>query len=135
MIPVVRFKDSVQLKGSPGGVRILAAFDHAAKVIGHDMTITSGCDGEHSGPLDPHHRGDAYDGRTHDLPDKQAALKELQDFLGPDFYVFIEDPDEVTHADPDRSNEHFHAQVRKGTVYPPVSQDTHDAVADAAVGQ
>lgn len=131
MIPVVRFKEGVELKGSPGGVRILAAFDHTAKVIGHDMTITSGADGEHSGPNDPHHRGDAYDGRTHDLPDKQAALKELQDFLGPAFYVFIEDPDEVTHADPDKSNEHLHAQVKKGTVYPPVVPDSAIDEADA----
>jgi len=123
MIPVVRFKEGVQLRGSPGGARILAAFDHTAKAIGHDMTITSGTDGLHSGPNDPHKRGDAYDGRTHDLPDKQAALKELQDFLGPAFYVFIEDPDDVTHADPDKSNEHFHCQVKKGTVYPPVEAE------------
>jgi hypothetical protein len=56
----------------------------------------------------------------------------LQDFLGNDFYVFIEDPDDVTHADPDKSNEHFHAQVRRGTSYPPVLQDLYDAASDAA---
>src|SRR6267142_117064 len=82
-------------------------------------------------PNDPHHRGDAYDGRTHDLPDKEAALKELQNFLGPAFYVFIEDPDDVTHADPDKSNEHFHCQVRRGTVYPPLSPDSAIDEADA----
>jgi len=131
VVACVRFKEGVQLKGSPGGVRILAAFDHTAKAIGRDMTITSVSDGVHSGPNDPHKRGDAYDGRTHDLPDKEAALKELQDFLGDAFYVFIEDPDDVTHADPDKSNEHFHAQVKKGTVYPPTPPDSAIDEADA----
>ena len=111
MIPCVRIKDGVQFKISPGGIRILAAFDHAAGIIVHDITITSGCDGEHSGPEDPHHRGDAYDARTHDLPDKQLALKAVQDFLGDRFYAFLEDPE--------TDNEHIHCQVRKGTVYPP----------------
>lgn len=106
----VRFKDGVQLKGSPGGARILAALDWAANRIGHDITVTSGADGEHSGPEDPHHHGDAYDSRTHDLLDKQACLTAIQDFLGPRFYAFIEDEG--------AENEHIHTQVAKGTVYP-----------------
>lgn len=112
MIPCVRFKDGVQFKISPGGIRILAALDHAAQVIAHDITITSGADGTHSGPEDPHFRGDAYDNRTHDLPDPQLALKAIQDFLGDRFFSWIE----AAGTD----NEHIHTQVRKGTVYPPV---------------
>lgn len=136
MIPVVRIKDGVQIKLSPGGVRMLAAFDHAANEITHDLTITSGTDGAHSGPDDPHHRGDAYDVRIHDLPDPQLALKVIQDFLGDvHFFAWIEDAGQ--------DNEHIHAQVRKGTVYPPAISSApssaplsnHDDVADAAAGQ
>jgi hypothetical protein len=109
--PVVRVKDGVQFTTiAPGGFRILAALDRACLQISHDLTITSACDGEHSGPDDPHHRGEAYDVRTHDLPDKETALRSIQFFLGPRFYAFLEDPG--------TENEHIHAQVAKGTVYP-----------------
>lgn len=125
MIPCVRIKDGVQFKISPGGIRILAAFDHAANVIAHDITITSGADGTHSGPDDPHHRGDAYDGRTHDLPDPQLALKAIQDFLGDvHFFVWIEDAG--------LDNAHIHAQVKKGTVYPPVPSPPSPPPTEAA---
>ena len=111
MIPCVRFKDTVKLVGSPGGVCILAAFDHAAKMIYHNITVTSGADGTHSGPDDPHFKGNALDGRTHDLPDPDLALKAIQDYLGVLFFAWIE-----SRGLP---NEHIHAQVSKGTVYPP----------------
>lgn len=121
MIPCVRVKPGVTFPATtgpytgtiaPGGFVLLAALQHCAQVIAHDITITSGSDGEHSGPDDPHHRAEAYDARTHDLPDKLLALKTIQDFLGDDrFYAFLEDPD--------TDNEHIHMQVRKGTVYPP----------------
>jgi hypothetical protein len=112
MGPCVRIKDGVQFTIiAPGGFRILAAIDAAVEKIAHDLTITSACDGEHSGPEDPHHLGLAYDVRTHDLPDKQLALDSLIAFLGEDrFYCFLEDPN--------TENEHIHCQVKKGTVYP-----------------
>ena len=80
-----------------------------------DLTITSGTDAalEHSGPNDPHHRGEAYDIRTHDLTEQQKAsvLSALMAVLGWDrFYAFIEAPD--------TENEHIHLQVKKGTTYP-----------------
>lgn len=109
----VRFKDGVRLKPSPGGVRILAALDHTANVIEHDITVTSGDDGVHSGPNDPHFRGDALDSRTHDLPDPQFALKVMQEFLGDAFFAWIEDEG--------LPNEHMHSQVRKNTTWPPLS--------------
>src|SRR5260221_2650893 len=114
MIPCVRCKDGVQFTViAPGGFQMLAAFVNAANTISHDLTITSACDGAHSGPEDPHKKGCAYDVRTHDLPDKQLALAAIQHFLGERFYAFIEDPDS--------ENEHIHCQVKKGTVYPPAS--------------
>lgn len=102
---------------------MLSAIFAVAQLISHDITITSACDGEHSGPDDPHHRGEAYDIRTHDLPDKQAALAKLRDYLGARFYAFIEDETE--------DNEHIHMQVAKGTVYPPEVVTNHDNVQQA----
>lgn len=82
-----------------------------ARQSGHDLTITSACDGEHSGENDPHHRGEAYDVRTHDLTDKDFVLSRIKQVLGEDrFFAFLEDPDS--------DNEHIHCQIKKGTTYP-----------------
>lgn len=114
MMPCVRVKEGVQFAViAPGGFMILAAIQAAAISISHDLTITSGTDGEHSGPDDPHLRGEAYDVRTNDLSDKNAALAAIEKNLPPaNFFIFIED--EGT------TNEHIHGQVRKNTAYPPV---------------
>lgn len=98
---------------APGGFRILSAIDQAATTLGRDLTITSGTDGTHSGPDDPHHRGEAYDVRSHDLASnvKYEVLATINGFLNQDqFYGFLEAPD--------TDNEHYHFQVKKGTVYP-----------------
>ena len=98
---------------APGGFRILSAIDQVAAALQIDLTITSGSDGMHSGMTDPHHRGEAYDVRSHDLnPDlKQMILDQVMRKLGFErFYGFIE----AAGTD----NEHFHFQVKKGTVYP-----------------
>ncbi len=110
---LVRTKEGVQFTViAPGGFRILAAIDKVAKTSAFDLTITSACDGEHSGLEDPHHRGEAYDIRTHDLDSdiKQGVLAGIKNILGGAFYAFLEDPG--------TDNEHIHAQVRKGTVFP-----------------
>lgn len=108
---VVRVKAGVAFTTiAPGGFRMLSALDEAAAAQTVDVTITSACDGEHSGPNDPHHRGEAYDVRTHDQPDKQGLLAAIQKKLGDRFYAFLEDPG--------TDNEHIHMQVKKGTVYP-----------------
>jgi hypothetical protein len=129
MIPVVRVKDGVQFTViAPAGFRILAAIDAACKKIGHDVTITSACDGTHSGVDDPHHKGRAYDIRTHDVPDKQALLDAIVAELGTEhFFAFIEDPN--------TDNEHIHAQQRKNTVYPPLMVTNYEEVQQATAGE
>jgi len=108
---VVRCKDGVKfLEIAPGGFRILSAIDQIAASMSCDVTITSACDGVHSGTGDPHYSGNAYDIRTRDLPDAQVFLKKLQELLGSAFFAFIEDPG--------TDNEHIHVQVRRGTVFP-----------------
>lgn len=111
---VVRFKDGVTLVPSSGGVRILAALWQIAQKLQRDVTVTSGSDGLHSGVDDPHHKGLAFDIRTHGDPDKQQLLVTLINILAETdpnrFYAFIEDEG--------GDNEHIHAQVRRGTTYP-----------------
>jgi hypothetical protein len=133
MIPCIRVKEGVSFATiAPGGFRILAALESAADHIAHDITITSGCDGAHSGESDPHHRGEAYDVRTKDLPDKQLALNAIKDFLaipegqqeGSRFFAWIENEGQ--------DNEHIHVQVRKGTVYPPAPLNNAEDVQTAS---
>lgn len=111
---VIRVKDGVQFTViAPGGFRILEALSGVARHMGLDLTITSACDGEHSGPDDPHHRGEAYDIRTHDMTvdQKPLVLNAIQVYLPTaSFFAFIESPG--------TDNEHIHVQVRKGTTYP-----------------
>ena len=110
---VVRVKDGVEFAViAPGGFRILSAIEQVASVI-CDLTITSGCDGERSGPSDPHHSGNAYDVRSHDLDaeTKPKVLDAVMRVLGWDrFWGEVEFPG--------TDNEHFHFQVKKGTQYP-----------------
>lgn len=95
---------------APAGFRILSAIEAVARAHALTVTITSACDGLHSGPSDPHHLGNAYDIRTHDLPDPVIFLQELQGELGTEeFYSFIE-----AEGTP---NEHIHCQLAKGHTY------------------
>jgi hypothetical protein len=114
MIGVVTTKEGVLFqKIAPAGFRILSAIDQVAETLSTDLVITSGTDGTHSGPDDPHHRGEAYDVRSRGFsPDlKQQILDGIMRRLGFDrFYGFLE----AEGTD----NEHFHFQVRKGTAYP-----------------
>lgn len=111
---VLRVKDGAQFtRIAPGGFRILGALDRACQQLGLDLTVSSACDGAHSGPDDPHHSGNAYDVRSHDFdaPTKAKVLAEVMGLLGWErFYGFLEAPG--------TDNEHFHFQVKKGTVYP-----------------
>ena len=109
---VLLVKPGVEFKViAPAGFRILWALTEVASGDGPDLTITSACDGAHSGPDDPHHRGEAYDVRCHDLPDPALVLQDLQHILGTgQFFSFIEDPG--------TANEHIHVQLRKGMTYP-----------------
>jgi hypothetical protein len=111
---VVRTKAGVLFfQIAPAGFRILSAIDQTAAALSTDLVITSGTDGEHSGPADPHHTGEAYDVRSQGFsPElKQAILNGVMVKLGFDrFYGFIEDPG--------TDNEHFHFQRKKDTTYP-----------------
>ena len=106
---MINIKDGVTFVYSPGGLVILQAIKENSKMLNRDLTITSGSDGIHSGPEDPHHFGNAYDVRSHGLDDltKRQFLANLNNLLPTrQFYYFLED--EMT------DNEHFHIQVRKG---------------------
>ncbi len=112
---VVRVKPGVEFAViAPGGFAILSAFQQTAVRCALDLEITSGTDGEHSGPADPHKRGEAYDLRSHDLTPQQktSVLNSVMTDLGWEcFYGFLEDAG--------TADEHFHFQVKKGTTYPP----------------
>ena len=83
MIPVLRDKEGVQYtRIAPAGHRLLAALDNACVQLGFDLTITSACDGAHSGPNDPHHTGEAYDVRSHGIEDKDAVLLAVLNQFG-----------------------------------------------------
>jgi hypothetical protein len=97
---------------APAGFLILQALKTTSKTLNLDLTITSGTDGAHSGPTDPHHSGEAFDVRCNDLSSslKTMVLNAVMYDLGFDrFYGFIEAPD--------TGNEHLHFQRRKGTTF------------------
>lgn len=116
---VVRVKPGVEFGIiAPGGSRILSAIDQVAAPLPVDLTITSGSDGAHSGWEDPHHSGNAYDVRSHDLGElKEKVIASIMAVLGYEhFWGFIE----AEGSD----KEHFHFQVKRGTTYPPIQGDT-----------
>lgn len=109
---MVNIKPGVEFtKVAVGGFLILQAIRQVAKDLKIPLTITSACDGVHSGPNDPHYSGEAYDVRTHDLGNddqKKKVLLAIMDKLGWDrFYGFLEAPGE--------DREHFHIQVKRNT--------------------
>lgn len=108
----VRLKPGVEFKViAPAGMRILEVLKSIVRSYPFDVTITSGTDGVHSGPTDPHYLGMAYDIRTQDLntAQKHLLLTDLLKTLGPHFSAFIESPG--------TPNEHIHCQRLHGTVF------------------
>lgn len=106
---------------APAGFEILRALSEVSKRLVLDLTITSGTDGGHSGPSDPHHTGNAYDVRSHDLINKQDVLTAIMTELGEPspssggyitakFFGWIEQANSP--------NEHMHFQLRHGQTYP-----------------
>jgi len=109
---------------APSGFALLAALWETGQEMGRDLVITSGTDGMHSGNLDPHHAGCAYDVRSHDMDEVTKSVfvdKVLAHFGTPIvnsggyvtdyFFGWLE------NAGTD--NEHFHFQLRHGKTYPP----------------
>jgi hypothetical protein len=128
----VRVKPGVQFTViAPAGFAVLGAIAAAARLCRMDIVITSACDGAHSGDDDPHHRGEAYDVRTHDYTEtvKDALLFHLLELLRlpgepiaapvagvprslatSQFFGFIEGAG--------TPGEHLHVQLRRGRSYP-----------------
>lgn len=128
----VRVKPGVQFTAiGAAGFRILAAIERAARVLRLTVVITSACDGVHSGPDDPHHRGDAFDVRTHEWSDAltdgvvRFVINELSDagaagilpvpgiarsLATARFFAFVEKAG--------TPSEHIHVQLRHGCIYP-----------------
>lgn len=118
----IKVADGVQFSTiAPAGFEILRALATVSNSSGVDLTITSGTDGVHSGPSDPHHSGCAYDVRSHDLTNKQDVLTAVMQELGqpsassggyvtPLFFGWIENLN--------APNEHIHIQLRHGKTYP-----------------
>lgn len=113
---------------APAGVRILEAIKQAAKTVGVQIVITSGRDGVHSGPSDPHKLGEAFDLRTHGYTDEEkrdlltqimlslqtedpqdAPIETAGGLATKRFFGFLEDAG--------GPNEHLHIQRRNNTVY------------------
>ena len=105
--PGVEFGESL----APAGARILETLKELARGYSFNITITSARDGQHSGPADPHHSGEAFDLRVKGLNSAQIALllNDLRAGLGPAFYSF--------HEAPGTANAHIHVQRAKGTTY------------------
>lgn len=120
---------SVPLK--PAGLRIICEACNIVKDLPWDVGITSGTEGQHSGPTDPHPRGEAIDFMTHNfrtmeekysfasslairlndgLATRVNGHDDVDGWAGAKFFVFVEHPGQP--------KEHVHAQVRKGCQYP-----------------
>lgn len=123
MTPCLRVAPGVQFTViAPAGFVILAALLAATRDLGSDLTITSACDGTHSGPNDPHHRGEAYDVRSHTFADvmKRTVLETIMGELG--IYQeqdggFVTDKFFGWLEQAGQPNEHFHVQLRHGVIY------------------
>lgn len=111
---IVTIKPGVEFATiAPGGFAILSAIQLACEFCALNIEISSGTDGDHSGPTDPHKTGNAYDIHTHGLTEQEKAAVQhaVMTTLGWErFYAFLEDPN--------TPNEHIHCQVKRGTTYP-----------------
>lgn len=113
---------------APAGFRILGALDTLCRLRNIDIEITSGTDGTHSGPTDPHYKGEAFDIRSNSMPNtvyRQDIVREIINLLRDHaedvpfevsggwavkyFFAFLEN--EGT------PNAHIHIQRRKNVVY------------------
>lgn len=110
---MIKVKDGVEFTVvAPAGWMILQALKRASEYLLRDLTITSACDGAHSGPNDPHKKGEAYDIRSKDIEieSKEYVLDIIMRGLdGKQFYGYLESPGTL--------NEHFHIQRAKGTTF------------------
>lgn len=108
---MILIKPGVTFVPAFAGFCILEAIKVTAERLDLDLRITSGSDGEHSGPQDPHKKGEAYDvgSKEFGASTKAKIAESLARLLGDRFYVLLENPGQV--------NEHFHIQRRKDTTF------------------
>lgn len=131
----VSYLPTVKLVPSSAGTLLLWAFQQWVNETGQGLTVTSGADGEHSGPDDPHHSGNAFDVRSHNfaLDEKESFVRKVLNYLGDPqpssggyvtqyFFGWIENKGEP--------NEHAHFQLRHGMTYPPLNnaEDVQEAL-------
>jgi len=113
---------------SSAGFRLLAALDNLSRDWPTDIYLTSGTDGTHSGPNDPHHLGRAYDVQTNQWPlmdTKQAFVRawiERAEGTG-ESAVSVGGGWGTTHfwgwvESAGQPNEHAHGQLRQGVSFP-----------------
>jgi hypothetical protein len=114
---------------APGGFALLAGIHHAAATLRIKLVITSGTDGRHSGPSDPHYQGKAYDisiadyslNEIDEILDAMAAVLPAESFT-----LLLESPVALLGGrhpvvlNPQATAPHLHLQVRRGTVYPAI---------------
>lgn len=135
---VVRFVSTVKLVPDSAGTVLLWAFQQWVNEARQDITVTSGADGTHSGPDDPHFYGRAFDVRSHDFSiiAKGSFVQKVLSYLGDPqpkdggyvtayFFGWLEQSGQ--------DNEHFHFQLRRGMSYPPLTN--REAVQDASAGE
>ena len=133
---VLRIKDGVSLCDptdypqalvAPAGFRLLGSIDRVLRTKPYDLWLTSGTDGTHSGPADPHKLGEAYDLGNHavSLDEHRLFVHALiRDLMEADDTLFVTSGGWATNhffafvEDPGTPNQHIHCQRRKGTVYP-----------------
>lgn len=110
---MIKVKDGVEFTViAPAGWMILQALKRASEYLLRDLTITSACDGNHSGPNDPHKKGEAYDIRSNDIEvgSKEYVLDIIMRGLdGKQFYGYLESPGTL--------NEHYHVQRARNTTF------------------
>lgn len=110
---------------APAGFRLLTAIDTVSRIY-NPLTVTSACDGEHSGSDDPHKRGEAYDVRSHDfddatkrivlvnvmmaLEDGEPVAQDTGGYVTEHFFGWIEQAG--------TRDEHMHFQLRRGAALP-----------------
>lgn len=104
---------------APAGQVIYDTVKKLTEAYDFNMTVTSARDGAHSGPTDPHKRGEALDFRSKHLTadEKARVLADIQRVLYAEprrFYAFLEAPG--------TPNEHYHVQLRQGLRNYPASK-------------
>jgi hypothetical protein len=112
--PVLACKAGVRFKGfTVPLLHLLGALLRVGRARGEVLTITSGSDGQHSlKPYSRHYTLEAVDFRTKHLAtsaEKHDLIAQVQRELGDQFSVLLENEG--------RSNEHGHAQVKRGHEY------------------